>query len=75
MVSDEEAMLLAIEEGKKSLGFVSPNPPVGCVVVSKEKKIISKGFHRNFGGDHAEIDAIKGIDPEDLDGAEVFCFT
>jgi len=43
---------------KKGLGKVSPNPMVGAVIV-KSGEIISKGYHRFFGGEHAEIDAIK----------------
>ncbi len=43
---------------KKGMGNVSPNPLVGCVI-AKDGKIISEGYHKKFGGDHAEIDAIK----------------
>jgi diaminohydroxyphosphoribosylaminopyrimidine deaminase/5-amino-6-(5-phosphoribosylamino)uracil reductase len=43
---------------KKGLGFVNPNPLVGSVIV-KNGKIISKGYHKYFGGSHAEIEAIK----------------
>lgn len=43
---------------KKGTGNVSPNPLVGCVI-AKDNKIIAEGYHRKFGGDHAEIDAIK----------------
>ena len=34
-----------------------PNPLVGCVIV-KNNKIISEGYHKQFGKEHAEIAAI-----------------
>lgn len=39
-------------------GEVNPNPMVGAVIV-KYGKVIAEGYHRRFGGDHAEIDALK----------------
>lgn len=50
-------MQIAIELAKKGKGKVYPNPLVGCVVV-KEDKIIGKGWHQCFGGNHAEINAL-----------------
>jgi diaminohydroxyphosphoribosylaminopyrimidine deaminase/5-amino-6-(5-phosphoribosylamino)uracil reductase len=41
----------------KGSGKVSPNPLVGCVIV-KNGNIIGEGYHRYFGGLHAEINAI-----------------
>lgn len=51
-------MRRAIEMAKRGKGFVSPNPLVGAVFV-KNGKIITEGYHKKFGGDHAEIIAIK----------------
>lgn len=51
-------------------GKVSPNPEVGCVIV-KGGKIISSGYHRKFGGDHAEVDAIKRSS-ESVEGATLY---
>ena len=45
--------LALINKGKTGL-----NPSVGCIII-KNNKIISKGYHKFFGGPHAEIDAIK----------------
>jgi diaminohydroxyphosphoribosylaminopyrimidine deaminase/5-amino-6-(5-phosphoribosylamino)uracil reductase len=39
-------------------GFVEPNPMVGCVIVAGAE-IIGEGWHRRFGGPHAEIEALK----------------
>lgn len=44
----------------KGEGKVSPNPLVGAVVV-KNGKIISEGWHKEFGSAHAEANALKGI--------------
>lgn len=39
-------------------GRVSPNPMVGAVVV-KAGRIIGRGWHRRFGGPHAEVEALR----------------
>ncbi|MCJ8346872.1 bifunctional diaminohydroxyphosphoribosylaminopyrimidine deaminase/5-amino-6-(5-phosphoribosylamino)uracil reductase RibD [bacterium] len=67
---DFEAMSLALELSKKGLGQVSPNPMVGAVIV-KDSKIIATGYHKAFGADHAEVDAIKNA-REDLHGASIY---
>jgi diaminohydroxyphosphoribosylaminopyrimidine deaminase / 5-amino-6-(5-phosphoribosylamino)uracil reductase len=57
MTTDEKYMLQCIRIAKKGLGFVSPNPLVGCVIV-KNGKIIGKGYHKKYGESHAERNAI-----------------
>lgn len=42
---------------KKGGGYVSPNPMVGAVLV-KNGKVIGRGYHKRFGGSHAEVNAI-----------------
>ncbi len=42
---------------EKGLGFTSPNPVVGAVVV-RDGRVAGKGFHRLAGGPHAEIVAL-----------------
>ena len=54
----EKWMRLALSLAKKGQGKVSPNPLVGAVIV-KEGRLVGKGYHRYFGGPHAEIEAIK----------------
>ncbi len=46
-----------IKLAKKGIGYVSPNPLVGSVIV-KNNQIIGKGFHKVFGQSHAEVNAI-----------------
>ncbi|MDH5186965.1 MAG: bifunctional diaminohydroxyphosphoribosylaminopyrimidine deaminase/5-amino-6-(5-phosphoribosylamino)uracil reductase RibD [candidate division WOR-3 bacterium] len=55
--SDEFFMSQALALAEKGRGFVSPNPLVGAVVV-KNGKIIGKGYHKQFGKAHAEVNAL-----------------
>ena len=61
-------MRSALKLAEKGLGSVEPNPAVGCVIV-KAGQVIGKGYHKKFGGPHAEIHAIAdcatlGVRPE-----------
>jgi len=51
-------MQRCLELARKGAGMVSPNPMVGCVIV-RNGEIVGEGFHRKFGGPHAEIFAMK----------------
>lgn len=53
-------------------GKPSPNPYVGCVVLDKNGNIISEGFHRKYGENHAERDALLKLENgEEKDGTLV----
>ena len=53
-------------------GAVSPNPMVGCVIV-KDGQIIGEGYHRVFGGPHAEVNAIASVqNDQTIEGATVY---
>jgi len=58
MISHKKYMEIALQLAEKGRGHVSPNPLVGCVIV-KRGKIVGKGYHRKYGQDHAEINAIR----------------
>lgn len=64
-------MKLALEEAKKGASGAPPNPLVGCVVLSKDGSFLSSGHHEKFGGPHAEVNALRGLTPEQLRGATV----
>ena len=51
---DEKYMDLALELAEKGRGYVNPNPMVGAVVV-KDGEIVGKGWHKFYGGPHAEV--------------------
>jgi diaminohydroxyphosphoribosylaminopyrimidine deaminase/5-amino-6-(5-phosphoribosylamino)uracil reductase len=54
-------MRLALAEGRRGEGLTSPNPCVGAVLVRNEV-LISAGWHRQAGGPHAEVDALRDAD-------------
>src|SRR6187551_542468 len=56
-MDDEFYMSRCIQLAQKGKGFVSPNPLVGCVIVSNDE-IIGKGYHRKYGEAHAEVNAV-----------------
>lgn len=64
-------MLRCLEIASGGLGSVSPNPMVGAVLVN-DGKIISEGWHMKFGGPHAEVNALKGVSREVLEGSTLF---
>ena len=43
---------------RRGWGRVHPNPLVGCVVV-RDGRLVGEGYHREFGGPHAEIVALE----------------
>lgn len=57
-LTDEHFMARAFSLAWRGLGRVSPNPAVGCVLVSSGR-IVGEGYHECFGGSHAEINAIE----------------
>jgi len=69
-VTDESYIKLTLEIAKKGIGFVSPNPLVGAVLV-KDGKIIGAGYHQKYGEAHAEINAINSAS-ENVEGATLF---
>jgi diaminohydroxyphosphoribosylaminopyrimidine deaminase/5-amino-6-(5-phosphoribosylamino)uracil reductase len=42
------------------IGYVSPNPMVGAVVVHKDR-VIGEGYHHKYGQPHAEVNAINQV--------------
>lgn len=69
-MNSEKYMEQAIKLARKGLGFVSPNPMVGSVIV-KNNRVIGAGYHARFGGDHAEVAAVKSA-TEDVAGATMY---
>ena len=67
---DKKYMRMAIELAKKGEGAVNPNPLVGAVVV-KDGKVVGKGYHRFFGGPHAEVYALEKAGEEAF-GATIY---
>jgi len=59
---DVQYMQQALELARGGLGFVSPNPLVGCVLV-KDGEVVGQGYHQRFGGPHAEVHALQEAGP------------
>ena len=57
ILTDEGFMRRALRLARKGEGRVSPNPMVGAVIV-RDGRIIAEGYHRRYGENHAEINAI-----------------
>ena len=58
-------MRRALELAAMGAGHVSPNPMVGAVIVDPTGRIIGEGFHRKYGGPHAEVNAMASVKAED----------
>jgi diaminohydroxyphosphoribosylaminopyrimidine deaminase / 5-amino-6-(5-phosphoribosylamino)uracil reductase len=56
--AERAAMRRAVELAVRGLGSTSPNPVVGCVVLSPEGFPVGEGWHQRAGGPHAEIHAL-----------------
>ncbi|MFH1651031.1 MAG: bifunctional diaminohydroxyphosphoribosylaminopyrimidine deaminase/5-amino-6-(5-phosphoribosylamino)uracil reductase RibD [Chloroflexota bacterium] len=69
-MSDEEYMKMALRLARRGRYRTSPNPMVGAVIV-RDGRVIGSGYHRYFGGKHAEINALESA-REDVRGATLY---
>ncbi|CAJ1950123.1 unnamed protein product [Sphenostylis stenocarpa] len=51
-------MRRCVELARKAVGYTSPNPLVGCVIV-KDGIVVGEGFHPKAGQPHAEVFALR----------------
>ncbi len=56
-MNDHEALLRACALARRGAFDVEPNPMVGAIVY-RDGVVLGEGYHRAFGGPHAEIDAL-----------------
>jgi diaminohydroxyphosphoribosylaminopyrimidine deaminase/5-amino-6-(5-phosphoribosylamino)uracil reductase len=64
-------MKSALALASRGRGRVEPNPMVGALVVTDAGEVVGEGWHRAFGGPHAEVEALadarrRGVDPRGL---------
>jgi diaminohydroxyphosphoribosylaminopyrimidine deaminase/5-amino-6-(5-phosphoribosylamino)uracil reductase len=57
-VNDEKFMEMALRLARRGISSVEPNPAVGAIII-KANQIIGRGWHKRFGGPHAEINALE----------------
>jgi diaminohydroxyphosphoribosylaminopyrimidine deaminase/5-amino-6-(5-phosphoribosylamino)uracil reductase len=69
--TDRLHLARAIELARNGTGAVKPNPVVGAVV-ARDGEILGEGWHREYGGAHAEVNAIEACGMEDLAGATLY---
>jgi diaminohydroxyphosphoribosylaminopyrimidine deaminase/5-amino-6-(5-phosphoribosylamino)uracil reductase len=69
-MSDLELMTRALLSAERGKTHAHPNPMVGCVI-AKQGRVVAEGWHESYGGDHAEIVALKKAGAR-AKGADVF---
>jgi len=55
----ERWMRRCLELARRGAGAVSPNPMVGAVLVGPDGTVLGEGWHRRYGGPHAEANAVR----------------
>lgn len=63
-MSYEIYMKKCFELARMGEGKTSPNPMVGCVVLNSDGKEIANGYHKSYGGAHAEACALNKLNDE-----------
>jgi len=64
-------MQRAVTLAGRGAGYVNPNPLVGAVIV-KDGVVIGEGWHKKYGGLHAERGAILDAGSENCRGADLY---
>jgi len=70
IILDITMMQRALKLAEKGIGYTTPNPLVGAVIV-KDGRIIGEGYHKLYGSNHAEINAFENA-TEDVCGATMY---
>lgn len=63
---DIQMMRRALQLAEAGYGFTSPNPMVGAVITDSRGRIIGEGYHRVWGGPHAEVNAVASVRDKSL---------
>ncbi len=64
LIPDATWMSRCFDLARRGLGYVSPNPPVGAVLVYQDR-ILGEGYHTAFGAPHAEVEAVRSVADHD----------
>jgi diaminohydroxyphosphoribosylaminopyrimidine deaminase / 5-amino-6-(5-phosphoribosylamino)uracil reductase len=68
---DQHWMQEALRLAALGQGYVEPNPMVGCVLV-KDGNAIGAGYHKKYGGPHAEVEALSDAVGKCVEGATAY---
>jgi diaminohydroxyphosphoribosylaminopyrimidine deaminase / 5-amino-6-(5-phosphoribosylamino)uracil reductase len=68
---DQRWMREALRLAAMGQGAVEPNPMVGCVLVNENGQIGS-GYHKKYGGPHAEVEALANASGKRVEGATAY---
>jgi diaminohydroxyphosphoribosylaminopyrimidine deaminase/5-amino-6-(5-phosphoribosylamino)uracil reductase len=63
--TDKKYMQRCLQLAAMSSGTVAPNPMVGCVIVRNDT-ILAESYHIQYGGPHAEVNAISQIKDKEV---------
>lgn len=72
MTADEYFMQRCLQLAEAARGRVAPNPMVGALLTVPDEdapfrqRIIAEGYHRQYGGPHAEVNAIEQVKDAEL---------
>src|ERR1700744_6386107 len=69
--TDLQHLSRSVELARRGLGSVKPNPVVGAVV-ARDGGGLGEGWHQQYGGAHAEVNAMEACGLADLDGATLY---
>src|ERR1700722_19322339 len=69
--TDKLCLVRAVELARNGAATVKPNPVVGAVV-ARDGEILGEGWHQEYGGAHAEVNAIEACGLADLSGATLY---
>ena len=69
--TDNVHLARAIALARNGTGFVRPNPVVGAVIAN-DGEVLGEGWHREYGGAHAEVNAIEACGLADLSEATLY---
>lgn len=68
---DERYIRKCLELAKLGDKWVQPNPMVGSVI-TRNGELIAEGYHHKLGEAHAEVNAIKLVDDQDLTDCTIY---
>ena len=61
-------MRWALELARRAEGYTSPNPMVGCVIVTEDGSVVGEGWHHKAGEAHAEVNALAAMRESGMQG-------